>query len=542
MRKRDDGKREKRAELVVKTLAAHPYLCALAVCLALNPFYLGSYKYVPADIPWLRAAADFVTDSGFGGAWAALTVFALIVLFCCLCGSREYRSQMKGLLIMGGSFALKFSYVFYTSIETRQHDVGIFGDIDQHAGYIEYLLFNGGLPDFDVRGYWQFYHPPLHHAISAAWIYISENIFGVDYLPARESLQTLTLFYSMAILISGYKILRHFKLEGTALYAPLALIAFHPTFIFFSGSINNDVLAAAFMTGAVVCALKWYEQQSVRGIVKIALCVGLGMMTKLSAALVAPPIAVLFLVVLIRKFKTSRRRLFGQFAVFGLVCVPLGVWYPVRNLVRFDVPLNYVQEMDPKVLQYIGDMDFWTRVTDFSPSQFYSIFEQFVWQDQSGVLRGYNEYNPLISLLKTSVFGEFVRVSSSDLFMLAVCVALFWLAAVAAAVSFVCMILFAAKGREGEDAFPGRFLALFHILLLVSYYKFACDYPFVCTMNFRYITPTVITGALFYGLMMRRLSESGRDPKRAAFEQLMAVFALLFSVFSAMECMGLNCL
>jgi len=70
------------------------------------------------------------------------------------------------------------------------------GDADNHAGYITYLLQHHQLPDFDPRGHWQFYHPPLHHMISALWLWLSEHVFGISNAAAQESLQTLSLFYA----------------------------------------------------------------------------------------------------------------------------------------------------------------------------------------------------------------------------------------------------------------------------------------------------------------------------------------------------------
>ena len=190
-------------------------------------------------------------------------------------------------------------------------------------------------------------------------------------------------------------------------YFPLAVIAFHPSFILFSGSINNDVLSVAFLLGAVLWTLKWYEKQTWEGILKIALYMGLGMMTKLSVALAAFPIGAVFLVVLVRRCKAKNWRIFGQYGAFLGICAPLGLWYPIRNLVRFGVPLNYVQEMSVKSDQYLGDQSFLSRVLDFSPHQVAKVFEQWLHYDASG----YNEYNPLITLLKNAVFGEYINLS-----------------------------------------------------------------------------------------------------------------------------------
>lgn len=530
-------------EKFLHALGAHPYLSALLVCLLINPFYLGSAENVPENalmlevlailavgggiLLWLyrlgklqkkttiAAGVVFLLLTGVGtklyaqserkGLWMLLGGCAiLLVLFFLTRKQKRTQTQRTALLFMGMSFFLKFYYVFYTSIHQRQHDVGQFdGDIG-HAGYIQYLLANHHLSNFDPRERWQFYHPPLHHTICALWIDLSENLLGVGHDAARESLQTLTLFYAMVVLITAYRILRHFRLQGMGLYAPLLLVAFHPSFTLFSGSINNDVLSVAFILGSVLCTLQWYDNPTTKGILKIALCIGLGMMTKLSAALVAFPIAIVFLIMLIKKLRRREWNILGQYGIFAAVCVPLGLWYPIRNLVRFGVPLTYVQELDPGLRQYLGDQDFFSRITDFSPTQFQSVFEQ--WLQESG--SGYNEYNPLVALLKNALFGESINESTLAYNQAAISLAtvFFWLNVLLAAGALVCMIVLCFR-KCAMDRVQKIFFVSFYLVMMVNFYYLAASSPFTCSMNFRYITPTVLIGALFFGMAVQKLRQ-----------------------------------
>lgn len=528
---------------LLQALGAHPYLSALLICLLINPFYLGSAENVPGKalmlevlavlavgggiLLWLyrlgklrkkaaiAAGVVFLLLTGLGtklysqserkGLWMLLGGCGiLLVLFFLTRNQKQNQTQRTALLLMGISFFLKFYYVFYTSVYKRQHDVSKFGGNKGHTGYIEYLLFHHSLPDFDPRERWQFYHPPLHHAISALWIDLSENFLGVGHDAARESLQTLTLFYAMAILITSYRILRHFKLQGMGLYAPLLLLAFHPSFTLFSGSINNDVLSVVFILGAVLCTLQWYDSPTMKGILKIALCVGLGMMTKMSAALVAVPIAVVFLVVLVQKLRRREWNILGQYGAFAAICVPLGLWYPIRNLVRFGVPLTYVQELDPGLRQYIGDQDFLSRMTDFSPKQFRSVFEQWLQKDGTG----YNEYNPLVALLKNALFGEYINESTLVYNQAAISLAtvFFWLNVLLAAAALVCMVVLCFR-KCIMDKVQKIFFVSFYLVMMVNFYYLAASSPFTCSMNFRYITPTVLIGALFFGIAVQKLRQ-----------------------------------
>lgn len=141
--------------------------------------------------------------------------------------------------------------------------------------------------------------------LSAVWIGINQYVLGVDKDASRESLQTLTLFYSMVVIIAAYKILRYFKLKGMSLYIPLMIVAFHPSFTYLAGSVNNDILSIALMMCAIVCTMRWYEEQNIRNILKIAFCIGFAMMAKLSAGLIAPSVAVVFLYVFIKNGKIT---------------------------------------------------------------------------------------------------------------------------------------------------------------------------------------------------------------------------------------------
>ena len=531
-------------ETIIKPLAAHPYLFAFGLCLLLYIYSFGFVLYIKKlssfilsllavfisnycvhtvyniheknksnkvihisfeviSIAFLIISYHYVDFKADFATWFFLEIcYILISLFIC-CDKEKYRQQLISLMIIGSGFALKISYVLNTSIYSRQHDVGTYDGKYGHIGYIRYLMENHHLADFDVRQVWQFYHPPLHHTISAVWISITQKIFGLDSDRALESLQILTLFYSFAIIITAYKILRYFKLNGFALYIPLMIISFHPAFVILSGSINNDVLSVAFIMGAVLCTLNWYKNPTLKNIMKISLCVGLGMMTKLSAALVAPAIAVVFLVVFIKKFKTDGKKLFGQFCAFGAFCIPAGLWYQIRNYIKWKIPVMYVQEIDKNVFQYIGDIPFLSRITNFSSEYLSSPFIQWKYQDSAGNIMGNNEINPLIALFKSSLFDE---ISYSEPSKVIISKIIFWLGILIALFAFVSMIIVCI--RKGKMLpLEKVFFVAFYATMMINFYKMSCDYPFVCTMSFRYITPTVVVACLFMGIFIQNLKE-----------------------------------
>ena len=144
---------------------------------------------------------------------------------------------------------------------------------------------------------YQFYHPPLSHLLSAAWVRF-DLFLGTPYEEAFEHLQCLSLLYSVITLVPFGKILAELGFRGRALLAAYLLAAFHPTFYLFAGSINNDGLCLMFMTGAVLYTLRWYRKQSMGNILLISLFLLGGIWTKQNTFLITPAIGFVFLYVL----------------------------------------------------------------------------------------------------------------------------------------------------------------------------------------------------------------------------------------------------
>ena len=93
----------------------------------------------------------------------------------------------------------------------------------------------------------QNYHPPLHYLISAAWLKVQTLLAGSEfYACAVENIQILTLFYSSAAMLVSRSLFRLLGLKGRGLVAAMAVVAFHPSFIILSGSVNNDMLSVLF--------------------------------------------------------------------------------------------------------------------------------------------------------------------------------------------------------------------------------------------------------------------------------------------------------
>lgn len=451
----------------------------------------------------------------------ALCVAAVLLIYLAFTGKLSDKAFV--LIIFALGFAVRLAYVLYTDISVRQHDVGNFDMEIGHCGYIRYIYQNFNLPDFDVRNYWQFYHPPFHHIIAALWMRVQTTL-GINYYVAGENVQILTLFYSSICMVLSYKIFRQLGLKGIGLVCAVAIVAFCPTFYIMAGSVNNDILSIAFMLAAILNTLYWYKNPTFPRIMAVSLCVGLGMMTKLSVWMVAPAIAFVFIYVFIKNIKDFKKYLV-QFVCFGVVCAPLALWWQVRNLLKFGVPLTYVPALSIESDQYLGYLPDTQRLFDFSFSQFSNVGDQFVTYGAS-----YNEYNPIVALFKTSMFDELINTTNYP--NIAVFnVILFWSAVIIGIFGFAAMIFAFCKRKNSVlNNVQKIFLALIYVVFFVSYYMFCFQFPFVCTENIRYAVPLIILGAFFTGLAVQYLGKNTNNKykfiAKAAIYTLTAVFSI----------------
>ena len=433
----------------------------------------------------------------------AVTVFAAIYLFAV----KQMTTRKFIFLMFVLGFIIRLAYVMTITVYHKQHDAGSIEDMDGHLGYIAYILNNSALPNIDVREVYQFYHPPLHHIIAAMWIKV-QLLMGVSQEHIWENIQLLTLFYSCCCSIISYKIFRKLGLDGKGLCAAMAVIIFCPTFIILSGSINNDILSITFMLGALLNTLYWLESRSFKRIICIALCVGLGMMTKLSVWMVAPAIAFVFIYVFFKNLKDIKKYI-AQYAAFLGICAPLGLWWGIRNLISHGVPITYVMQLSENSKQYIGDIPVIKRLFDFNPVQFENVGDQFTMYDGK-----YNEYNPLVALFKTSCFDELFTVNNYPM------VAgwdklLFWAAVIVGIVGFIAMIYVFINDKTMNFVHK-VFIGMVYGVVFVSYYVFCIEFPHVCTENIRYAVPLIVIGAFFFGKALKLFADSANKKQYIA--------------------------
>lgn len=431
------------------------------------------------------------------------------------------RTVLVTAVIMG--IALRVLAVLECSVENRQHDVYSFSqsqdtvysysdrllDTTQksgagHAGYIEYIFHHGRLPDFDMRNVWSFYNPPFFHITAALWLRFAVLFF--DYPMACESIQVISLFSSCAVILLSLRLFRLIGLKGRGLAAAAVMVCASNTIISFALNANNDPPAFMLSLAAVIFTADWYRSRKMKDILKTALALGLAMMTKLSSALLAFPIGAVFVFAFVSD--AVRRKGTGkyliQFPAFLAVCAPLGLFYQVRNLIRFGIPMNYIQTVDDLLPeQYIGNIPVLKRLFTAPPDL---LMPPWVHTLSVNGMDRYteNDYNPLVMLFKTALYEEYQQNPASLVLLDIAAMLLLIILAIVSVVSVIKLLQMIFVTR-GEQRILHLFLAAILVSSLISYYVFCFRYPYLCSQHIRYIPLTVIIISAYTGFAVSDL-------------------------------------
>ena len=393
--------------------------------------------------------------------------------------------------ILAAGFLIRVAYIIMAPYGISKHDLGTFSltgfsESDQgHLGYISYLYHFKQLPDFDPRTKWAFYNPPGFHIISALW-YGMLHSFGLAPRLCLESLQILTLLYVTGAIILAVKTLQEILPKGRILLCLAAFLSFSPFLTILSGTLNNDAQALFFSMLAILYALRWYRSRTVKNIIIIAVSIGLGMFTKLNVGLLAFPIGFLFIYSFISNKKERPKHLL-QFALFALICAPLGLFWPVRNNIMFGMPLNYVP--DPRLAsQYVGDHSISDRIGLPSLSEISYPFLSF---DKA------KEGNIWVQMIRTSLFDEVKLPDNMQFFN--ICAMILFVLSLLGTVLSVVLWGHAIWDRNSMKPEIKLFFTIMFVTMLASYASFCFSYPYICTMNFRYIIPLLLMPCLSFG-------------------------------------------
>ena len=431
---------------------------------------------------------DFFGNTKILFKWTCILAMVLVYIVLMFVYTNKKVTEDTVFLILLAGICIRVIYVVLMQVHLYQNDPGTLApNYGGHLGYIYHFYSKSTLPTTDPRWYDQFYHPPLHHMLAAAWLKINNLIRkspgGID-----ELLQSLTLFYGCLTLGFLNKIGIKLKISCKGRCIALGFASFLPFGIMMSGAINNDGLMLLFDVMAIYFTLKWFEEPTLKNILLIAITIGCAMMSKLSGGLIAPAIAIVMLMKVL-KDREHFKQYMKQFLCFALVAFPLGLWYPIKNLIQYGVPITYIPRLRSNTAQYIGDYGVIQRLFDAS-GQFYPLYAGFD-NIKAGIA-----YNIPISIVKFLMFGEGTYYLQNNVVEHLGTWA-FYFTMILLVLALVGMVIW-LFGRQTE--LHARLLVLFSVLvILISHLKFCFDYPFVCTMHVRYIMLPVYFFFLGFG-------------------------------------------
>ncbi len=433
---------------------------------------------------------------------------------------KPYRTQTYLLLLLAAGYLLRVGYALYSPASTRQHDV-FSPNYDGHEAYAWRVFSTGKLPSSNV---YQFYHPPLNALVQAGFMRLLSPLCGLsegfmnayaygmpDYFEETKryflfsGCQILSVFYAFCTMTVLVKTVRLFGFSEKTTLLLTAFVVFYPRQIQFAGALNNDPLAYLFASLALYFALKWQKGNKELGwILLCGLCVGLGMMSKLSSATVCLPIAGLFVYEGVRSVRKKEGalcmgRLALQYGLFLLVCAPLGLWFQIYARVRFGQPFGFVfSNLNGKL--YTGERSFFARF-------FFALdFEEYFGSIYCRPFEG--NYFLFNYALRSSIFGEFSYWQGEGFAVAAIFFA--YAAVVCLAISLTWAVVICIRKRKLGLPLP-ELLFLFLLLQsqVLSEVYFYAKMPYGCTMDFRYIMPMILGIALTLGWTQEVLQAEG---------------------------------
>ena len=443
-------------------------------------------------LSWARGVADLVP--------AIVCSLALVVATCV--PDRLWAAAGRYSRICAIAFCvtvlLRLYFVVATPYTYMQHDTWTFDATAGHVAYVFRLADNGlRLLDVDPTSLWSFYNPPLSYYLGAAWV-CAGRAFGLADAQAAESLQWLSLAYSVGATYVGYLVLRQARLEGRALALGFCAWALVPFFVPLSGNVSYDGLLTLLSLMTLLLLMRWYEDPTLARALRAGVCLGLALMTKTTAALLLLPALTSLILRLVSARGSYRIDIHGTIDQVVAALVPAAVfggWWHVYAYLRFGMPFGYLQKVDPTDPMNCSTYSLAQRLLpswegDFTP---------FYYVDVAG------DYSIPVILLKTATFDLVGKVvPKGPLFAIGTVLDALGAALVLGAVCGLVFCLSDLRSHSHEQALPIALMASVLVAYAIGILQLSFSQPFSCSSNFRYIVPVALAGAFFLSRLGHR--------------------------------------
>lgn len=423
-------------------------------------------------------------------------------------GKKISVTNMIWLLLLLGC-ALRIWYAVATPVTLRGHDIReLSADASGKAAYLLRLVQSGELPSSYER---QNYQQPFYYLLSAL---VSKGLSALSGITTPEFLvnggKVVSCTASCLSLFLAERLLRKFSSDRVRAFG-VAVLSVTPAFILTGGRLGEDALTGLFMVAVLLGTLRWEEKPDWKNTILLSVLYGCGMMTKVSLAFPAFYTAYIFW-----KNRKTDRQFWFKMIVFGMISLPLGMWYSVRNFLLFGQPIGYV--MAPDDFLYTGEKSYVARFFSFPIKNWLS----------SPYAEPLEDYNLPIYLLKSELFGEFqYDVPQWLSFLLLIVSTVFTF--VIAAYGIYCVIkkISRKENKQGKLR-PFSFGLLFGGYAAASYFSL----PYGCSMDFRYYLMLTVCKALVLCSFLDEEPKGRFSQELLLLQRGMKVLCVLFVVLS----------
>lgn len=443
-------------------------------------YLLVEVSYLLANASGILEAIDSIQNIMKMAIAMIVVLVAALWLYQRKKGNFTEQKEQQEILLLGILFVgivLRIGYFLYTGADTRVHDIGDYTvDGGGQAGYLLSLLETKHLPQ-NMEG--QNYQQPLFYILAAISARLTGVLTGsIDVVDFVDAARVISCFAGCFSLFVARNIIKEATTDALSRCLMMMVTAMFPATIICGGALNVDTLSFLFLEYAFLYTIYWSKDHSYKNMICLGIIYGLGMMTKISMAGMALFTGVVFWFVWhYDKKEKKTKELLSQFLTFGMISVPLGIWYSLRNYVKFGQKIGYVLELSKESELYTGRESFFSRFLSLDIGDLL----------QTPFAEPFDDYNLPVYTLKSAAFGEYTY----DLIYPVTATLLL-------AVMTVLAVVVAMEGvRRGREIFfhlrtsidSGEAIVSMAAVMLFVWYilsaVFYIKYPFGCSMDAR---------------------------------------------------------
>jgi 4-amino-4-deoxy-L-arabinose transferase-like glycosyltransferase len=230
---------------------------------------------------------------------------------------RTYDQIWMPVTMVLGTF-LRWIYLLKTPDGTRSHD------FQAHLDYVRYIADHWKLPA--AASGWEFHQPPLFYGLDAMWWKLG-SLLGRDEGQLIWDMQIISFVLSCALVPLSYwiglQLFSEKRWQHRLIFT--LLIAVFPSLLFTTSRISNDVLSQVFAFVCIGFLLEWWNKNRLRDWYALSASLALWIVTKLTALLFLPVIAIC-------AWK-KRKQISKKHFLFSLfILIALTAWLPIMRL------------------------------------------------------------------------------------------------------------------------------------------------------------------------------------------------------------------